>query len=101
MRKIFITGASGCVGHYLADELSADPDYQLYLMVRTPAKLRADLRAKKNVTIVQEDISSVSNQTALIKEMDYVIHTLANWGAHENNLEHSLDFFKLIDPARC
>lgn len=101
MKKIFITGASGCVGHYLVDELSANPDYQLYLMVRTPAKLRADLRAKKNITIVQDDISSIKNQTALIKEMDFIIHALANWGAHENNLEHSLDFFKLIDPIRC
>jgi nucleoside-diphosphate-sugar epimerase len=53
------------------------------------------------VTLVRGDLEKIGEQAALLKEMDYVIHAAANWGAHENNLDHSLEFFRLIDPVRC
>jgi len=36
--SIFITGASGCVGHYVVDQLKKK--YQLFLLVRNPEKLK-------------------------------------------------------------
>lgn len=101
MKKIFVTGIGGCVGHYLFDELVTEPGYELYLLVRHPDKLKFYPKAYDNVTIVPGELNSIEKQAGLIKEMDYVIHAAANWGAHENNLEHSLDFFNLIDPGRC
>ena len=38
--RIFITGASGCIGHYLVETLIENTDHELFLMMRNPAKLR-------------------------------------------------------------
>ncbi|MBN3033660.1 MAG: NAD(P)-dependent oxidoreductase [Candidatus Saganbacteria bacterium] len=101
MKKIFVTGISGCVGHYLFDELSAEPDYHLYLLVRDPARLRFNYKNNARVTVVTGDLENIGRHAGLIKEMDFIVHAAADWGAHENNLDHSIDFFNLIDPARC
>jgi nucleoside-diphosphate-sugar epimerase len=101
MKKIFVTGISGCVGHYLFDELSPASDYHLYLLVRDPAKLRFEHKNDPRVSVIQGDLENIAQHSALIKEMDYVVHAAADWGAHENNLDHSITFFNLLDPARC
>ncbi|MFM7577798.1 MAG: NAD(P)-dependent oxidoreductase, partial [Microcystaceae cyanobacterium] len=36
-KRLFITGISGCIGHYLADLLIEQTDYELFLLVRNPA----------------------------------------------------------------
>lgn len=101
MKKVFVTGISGCVGHYLFDELAPEEDYHLYCLVRNPERLRFDYKHNGRITVIQGDLEHIEQQAALIKEMDYVVHAAADWGAHENNLDHSLTFFRLIDPARC
>ena len=52
MTKIFITGITGCVGHYIFDLLVKNPDYELYLLVRDPARMMRDLSAFSNVMLV-------------------------------------------------
>jgi nucleoside-diphosphate-sugar epimerase len=101
MKNIFVTGISGCVGHYLFDELSPEADYHLYLLVRDPVKLRFNYRNNDRVTVIKGDLENISRHAEVIKEMDFVIHAAADWGAHENNLDHSITFFNLIDPVRC
>ena len=53
------------------------------------------------MTVIKGDLENIGRHADVIKEMDYVVHAAADWGAHENNLDHSLTFFRLIDPARC
>jgi len=101
MKNIFVTGISGCVGHYLFDELAPEADYHLYCLVRDPSRLRFDHKNDPRVTIIKGDLEHIEEHAQVIKEADYIIHAAADWGAHENNLDHSLTFFKLIDPARC
>jgi nucleoside-diphosphate-sugar epimerase len=101
MKKIFITGASGCVGHYVFDKLVKHPDYHLYLMVRNPNKLRYDPSLFPNVTVVEEDIKDIGKRSDLLKEIDVLIHVAAGWGVTSHNFEHSVDLFNQLDPARC
>ncbi|MDD4178620.1 MAG: NAD(P)-dependent oxidoreductase [Candidatus Margulisbacteria bacterium] len=99
--NIFITGASGCVGHYLFDALVNNPEYSLYLLVRDPSKLRYDSAAFANVKVIQEDLRNIENLAAIIKEMDYIIHVAAAWGSAAENYEWTLDLFRALDPERC
>ncbi len=101
MKKIFITGISGCVGHYLFDEMAKDPNYELYLLTRNPKKLKFDHRSRKNTTVIQDELENISKYATLVKEMDYVVHLAAAWGSTELNYETSLSFFDLLDPRRC
>lgn len=100
-QKIFITGASGCVGHYLFDNLADDPNYELHLLVRDPSKLKFDHRFYPNVFIIKDDLSNIGIYAELIKQMDYVIHAAADWGGNEGNYDYTLSLFRLIDPHRC
>jgi nucleoside-diphosphate-sugar epimerase len=97
-KKVFITGISGCVGHYLFDELSPDPEYELYLLVRNPKKLKFDY---SKATIIQDELKNIEKHAELIRQMDYVIHLAAAWGSTETNYDNTIKLFNLLDPARC
>ncbi|MFC1571054.1 NAD-dependent epimerase/dehydratase family protein [Candidatus Margulisiibacteriota bacterium] len=101
MKKIFITGISGCVGHYLYDVLGNDPNYELYLFVRTPKNIKFDYKANPRVKLIHDDLNNIKKHAEIIRQMDYVIHLAAQWGGHQLNLDYSLDFFNLLDPAQC
>ena len=100
-QKIFITGASGCVGHYLFDMLADDPSYELHLLVRDPSKLKFDHRFYPNVFVIKDDLCNIERYALLLKEMDLVIHAAADWGGNEGNYDYTLSLFRLIDPQRC
>jgi len=98
MRKIFVTGISGCVGHYLFDELSKDPNNQLYLLVRDPKKLKFD---PGSAVIIQDDLKNIEKHAEIVRQADCVVHLAADWGSGIGNYEQSLDFFNLLDPDHC
>jgi nucleoside-diphosphate-sugar epimerase len=101
MRKIFVTGISGCVGHYLFDLLAPKPDCHLYLLVRNPAKLLFDPSKYRNLTIIQDDLANIEKHSALLKEMDAVVHLAADWAGNEGNFEYSLPLLAALDPGKC
>ncbi len=101
MKKVFITGASGCVGHYVVDQLIKNPDYQLYLLVRNPAKLMFDYKAFPNITLIRNDMRNIEEQEELLKEIDFVVHIAAGWGDTETNYDYTYQFFELLDPNKC
>ena len=82
MANVLITGISGSVGHYLFDLLSADPQYQLYLVLRDPAKLRRDLAQFPRVTVLPLDARDLHRQKDLLKKMDYLIWIATCWGGY-------------------
>lgn len=101
MPSIFLTGATGCVGHYLVDEFS--PEYHLYLLVRNPARLKFDPATRPNITIVQGDLDHIADQAGLLSQMDYCIHAATAWGAegtYRINTQRTHELFNLLNPNR-
>jgi len=98
MKKVFITGASGCVGHYLFDLLAQDPQYYLYLLVRNPNKLKFNPQLFPKVEIIQDDLKNIKNYQKLLSEIEYLIHLAADWGGHEGNYDYSLALFESLNP---
>ncbi|MGE5552904.1 MAG: NAD-dependent epimerase/dehydratase family protein [Betaproteobacteria bacterium] len=102
MLSVFITGASGCIGHYVVDEF-AEAGYELYLLVRDPGKLRFDPATRPNVTVVRGDLSDLASHAELLSRMDYCIHVAAAWGgpsAWEVNLHRTHELFSLLNAGR-
>ncbi len=102
MPSVFLTGASGCVGHYVVDEFAA-AGYDLYLLVRNPAKLRFDPASRPNVTVIRGDLNELATQADLLSRMDYCVHIAAAWGgptAWEVNLHRTHELFSLLNPER-
>lgn len=98
MRKVFITGVGGCVGHYLFEELSRDPSYQLYLLIRNSQKLRFN---PGSAIIIQDDLKNIEKHADVIGQADQVIHLATDWGEKEGNYDYTLALFNLLDPAKC
>lgn len=59
--RIFLTGASGCIGHYITETLIQETGHELFLLVRNPNKLQFDYKARSGVTILPGDLQEIEN----------------------------------------
>ncbi|MDX2270633.1 MAG: NAD(P)-dependent oxidoreductase [Cyanobacteriota bacterium] len=113
MQSIFITGASGCVGHYVLERLArstdptdpSQPAYHLYVLVRDPRKLRWPIPATAAITILEGDLLQIDDHADLLSQMQGVIHLAAAWGdaamAEAINVRQTLRLFQRLDPSVC
>jgi len=103
-KNIFITGISGCVGHYLFDILSACPEYRLFLLVRNPQKIRFTYNNNPRVQLLKGDLKSINDYAVLLKKMDFTVHLATGWGgekAHRINVNETFNLFRSLNPDRC
>ncbi|MEM9149213.1 MAG: NAD(P)-dependent oxidoreductase [Cyanobacteria bacterium P01_F01_bin.3] len=103
--RIFITGASGCIGHYLVETLIKNTDHELFLMMRNPAKLQIPTDTRPGVHVLTGDLRKIAQFADLLKTMDAAILVATSWGdpqeSYEINVEKTLETINLLDPERC
>lgn len=104
-KRILITGASGCIGHYVTEALIEETDYELYLLVRDPEKLRLDLEARPGISIVEADIRAIDKYGDLLKTIDIAVLTATAWGGTQEvfdvNVLKTIRLMELLDPEVC
>jgi nucleoside-diphosphate-sugar epimerase len=81
--RILITGASGCVGQHIAEQLYRDTDAELLLWLRDPSKLTAVPASDPRITLLVGDLRDVAPQQDLIASANRIIHTATAWGDPE------------------
>jgi nucleoside-diphosphate-sugar epimerase len=95
-KKAFITGASGCVGHYLVESLINKTDYELFLLVRDRQKLKVDINSRAGINVIEGTMQDLAQYQELLGTMHYVVSTAAAWGGTEvtfdTNLHKSLKY---------
>ncbi len=100
-----MTGASGCVGHYITEALIQETEHELYLLVRNPAKLGFNYEARPGITILHADLRQIERYSDLLKTMDVAILTAAAWGGQQEafdiNVVKTIRLLELLDPTRC
>ncbi|MEL6491346.1 MAG: NAD(P)-dependent oxidoreductase [Cyanobacteria bacterium J06621_3] len=103
--RIFITGASGCIGHYLVETLIENTDHELFLMMRNPAKLKVPTDSREGIHVLKGDMREVAQFADLLKTMDTAILVATSWGdpkeSYEINVEKTLEIMNLLDVERC
>lgn len=101
-KRILLTGASGCIGHYITEALIQDTEHELYLVVRNPNKLRVDYEARPGVTILQGDMRQIARFGDLLKTIDTAILVATAWGgaqeAFDINVVKTIQLMELLDP---
>jgi nucleoside-diphosphate-sugar epimerase len=101
--RILITGAAGCVGQYIAEQLYRHTDAQLLLHLRDPAKLTAVPAHDPRITLLVGDLRDLQPHAATIATATRVIHTATAWGdperAHQVNVVAVKQLLALLDPA--
>ncbi|MBE9046925.1 NAD(P)-dependent oxidoreductase [Pleurocapsales cyanobacterium LEGE 10410] len=105
MKRIFITGASGCIGHYMTEMLIQHTNYELYLLVRNLHKLQFDYQVRSGIYILQGDMSRIEEYSDLLKTIDVAILAATAWGGAEEtyqiNVVKTLELINLLDPQVC
>lgn len=103
-KRILVTGASGCIGHYITEALIQDTEYDLYLLVRNPDKLKIDYEARPGITILHEDMRDIDRIGDLLKTMNGAVLTAAAWGgkdAFDINVVKTIQLLNLLDKRTC
>jgi nucleoside-diphosphate-sugar epimerase len=102
--RILVTGASGCVGHYVSETLIQNTEHELFLFVRNPDKLKVDIAAREGIHAIQSDMQEIEQQAELLKTIDVAVLTAAGWGgqeAFEINCTKTHALLDLLDPLVC
>jgi nucleoside-diphosphate-sugar epimerase len=103
-KRIFITGASGCIGHYVAEQLIRETDHELFLLVRNPDKLQLDTQARPGIHLLHASMQEIEQFADLLKTIDLGILIATAWGAEGEsytvNLEKTHKLLSLFDPER-
>lgn len=104
-KRIFLTGASGCIGHYLAEALITETEHELFLLVRNPDKLGFDYEARPGVTILQADLREIERFSDFLKTIDVAILAATAWGGTKEvldiNVIKTIRLMNLLDPEVC
>jgi len=103
--RIFITGGSGCIGHYLAENLINNTDHELFFLVRNPAKIQFDSAARSRIHTLKGDLDEIHQFEALLKTIDVAILAATIWGGETEtfriNVDRTLDLLELLDLQTC
>jgi len=103
-KRILVTGASGCVGHYLIEALIQETDYELFLLVRNPAKLQLDTQVRPGINVLQGDMQNISQFADLLSTIDIAVLTATAWGGEQTfdiNVNKTIELMQLLDPNKC
>lgn len=98
-KKIFVTGISGCVGHYLYDFLKQRTDCEIYLLVRNKSRLK--FKVSSTTTIIEDDLKNIEKYRDILSKVDLLVHIAAGWDNKETNYDYSLKLFSLLDHDIC
>ena len=100
---ILITGASGCVGQYIANWLIENSSSELFLWVRDPNKLTSINLKNPRIKVLVGDLRQPSKFEKEISEVNRVIHTATAWGdpkrAKEVNIDAVKNLLNLLNPS--
>ncbi|AFY49709.1 nucleoside-diphosphate-sugar epimerase [Nostoc sp. PCC 7524] len=103
-KRILVTGASGCIGHYISEALIKETNDELYLLVRNPSKLQVDTKVRPGIHILQGDMQNISQLSDLLPTIDVAVLTATAWGGEQTfdiNVLKTLELLNLLDPERC
>ena len=100
---ILITGASGCVGQYIANWLIENSSSELFLWVRDPKKITSINLKSPRVKVLVGDLRQPNKFKEELSKVNKVIHTATAWGdpkrAEEVNIVAVKNLLNLLNPS--
>lgn len=103
-KRILVTGASGCIGHYISELLIKETEHELYLLVRNPDKLKVDIQARAGIHVLQGDMQKIFDFAELLKTIDVAVLTATAWGGtgtFDINVVKTIELLNLLDVEKC
>ncbi|BAZ46400.1 NAD-dependent epimerase/dehydratase [Chondrocystis sp. NIES-4102] len=105
MKRIFITGASGCIGHYLTEALIENTNHELYLLVRNPNKLQLEYQNSPRIHLIVGDMLEIEKHQELLQNIHVAILAATAWGgakeSYDLNVTKTIALINLLNPEVC
>jgi nucleoside-diphosphate-sugar epimerase len=105
MKRVLLTGASGCIGQYIASALISETEYELYLFVRDRDKLTINYELRPYITVLEGDMMQIEHYGEFLKTINVAILTATSWGgageAYDVNVLKTIRLLNLLDPEQC
>ena len=102
---VFLTGATGCVGHYVLNRLLKSPQWHVHILVRDRGKLRLPDGFSAQLSIHDGNLNSIEALQDIVPRMDYVVHLATDWSdsdeAFRLNVEKTVSLFNMCHNDRC
>ena len=102
-QRIFITGASGCIGHYVVESL-LNSHHELFLLLRNPNRLQIDITNRPRVHVLQGDLREIDRFSDILGTIDSAVLIATSWGGapaiYDINVTANLRLMELLDPDR-
>jgi nucleoside-diphosphate-sugar epimerase len=103
-QRILITGASGCIGHYVVETLVQQTSHELFLLMRNPSKLQVDITVRPGIQVLTGDMRNIEQYADVLSTMDTAILIATSWGGaseiYDINVTATLKLMDLLDPDR-
>jgi nucleoside-diphosphate-sugar epimerase len=104
-KKIFITGGSGCIGHYIAESLIKKTDDELYFLVRNKNKIQFNYNYRDGINIIEGDLLKIEEYHDLLNTIDVAILAATAWGdpeiTYQTNVVKNLALLNLLNTEKC
>lgn len=103
-KRIFITGASGCIGHYITQALIENTEHELYLLVRNPDKLRLDIKSRPGIELLHGDMRQIDRYAPLLQTVNVAVLAATAWGGSDVfdvNVLKTMRLMESLDPEFC
>ncbi len=91
---ILVTGASGCVGQYIANWLLENSNSELFLWVRDPKKITSINLNNPKIKVLVGDLREANKFKKELTQVNRVIHTATAWGDPKRAKEVNIDAVK-------
>ncbi|NMG58874.1 NAD(P)-dependent oxidoreductase [Geitlerinema sp. P-1104] len=105
MKRVLLTGASGCIGHYIAETLIAHSDCELYLFVRDRQKLNLDLERRSGIHVLEGDLREIHQFKEVLETINCAILAAAAWGGSREtfdiNVTKTCMLMHLLNSEQC
>ncbi|MGB7415361.1 MAG: NAD(P)-dependent oxidoreductase [Thermosynechococcaceae cyanobacterium] len=103
--RILVTGASGCIGHYICEALIQQTEHELFLLVRNPDKLKVDVNVRSGIHVVTANLRDLEPLQELLPTINQAVLTATAWGdpteTYDINVTKTLELIQALDPAVC
>ena len=105
MNRIFITGATGCIGQYVVEALLRETEYELVLAVRDPERVPRPQREHPRVQLVVGDLRDTDRWNQAARDADSAVLIATSWTAGDEsdavNVDATAALLTHFDPSRC
>ncbi len=103
--RVLVTGASGCIGHYICEALIQQTDHELFLIVRDPSKLKVDVTVRSGIHVLTANLRDLLPLQELLQTINQAVLTATAWGdpteTFELNVTKTVELIQHLDPQVC